>query len=69
MTFNKREIEKIIQALEPKIKISLRETSRENRQDLEQDLRELIIKKLTDNSLREVPGFFELLEKQGIKME
>lgn len=69
MVFNDMEIEKIIKALEPKIRKSLRETGKENRQDLEQDLLELIIKKLKDNTLKEVPGFFELLEKQSIEIQ
>ncbi len=69
MLFNDIEIEKITKALEPKIRKSLRETRNENRQDLEQDLLELIVKKLKDNSINEVPGFFEVLEKQGVEIQ
>jgi hypothetical protein len=61
MDFTDREIEIIINKMEPKIKKSLMETRLENRDDLEQDLRELIIKKLKANTFQEVPDFFEVL--------
>lgn len=69
MKYNDREIKEIIQSLEPKIKKSLKETNKENQQDLEQQLRELIIKKLKNNNFKEVPGFFEILEKQESELQ
>lgn len=53
-----------MKALEPKIKRSLRQTGKGNREDLEQELRIIIIKKLKENTLEEVPGFFELFEQE-----
>jgi hypothetical protein len=68
MYFDIKEIETIMEALEPKIKSSLRQTGKGDREDLEQELCAIIIKKLKGNSLQEVPGFFELFEKEKISL-
>jgi hypothetical protein len=59
---DKNDILFIIKLIEPKIKKTLKETDIQNREDLEQDLKEKIIKKLKDSDLNKVPGFFEFLE-------
>ncbi|MCA1040613.1 hypothetical protein LCM00_13960 [Bacillus infantis] len=63
MNLSQQEIEEIMKAIEPKIKKSLYQTGKENREDLEQELREAVLRKLRDNKLEEVPGFFEMMER------
>lgn len=58
------EILKILEMMKPKIKKVLLQTSLQNREDLEQELIELIIKKIKDNSFDDAPGFFEFINKQ-----
>jgi hypothetical protein len=64
MSFKESEIESFLEKLEPKIRDYLYRTNKENRDDLRQDLIELIIRKLKSNTFHEVPGFFEVLEKE-----
>lgn len=59
-----KEMIKIIELLEPKIKKVLMQTNIRNRDDLEQDLRELIIKKIRSNDIEDVPGFFDFIKQQ-----
>lgn len=62
MFFDDEEIEYIIKLLEPKINKALLQTTKENRADLKQDILELIITKLKNNTLSDVPDFFQYLE-------
>ncbi|MBA2174700.1 hypothetical protein H0266_07320 [Halobacillus locisalis] len=50
----------VIDTFEPKIKSSLRLTSRENREDLEQELKLHVIHYIRNYKLDDVPGLFEL---------
>ena len=59
-----KEMIKIIELLEPKIKKVLLQTNIHNRDDLEQDLLELIIKKIRSNDIKDVPGFFDFINQQ-----
>lgn len=58
-----KEIEKILKLLEPKIKKVLLQTNSQNREDLEQDLLEIIIKKIRSNDIKDVPGFFDFINQ------
>lgn len=51
----------ILQQLEPKIRSVLFQTSNNDREDLEQDLIERLIKVIKYNINYDVPGFFDLL--------
>ncbi|MEK5071724.1 hypothetical protein [Sporosarcina sp. FSL K6-1508] len=56
------DIEFIIGRVQPKIAASLSQTSLNNRKDLEQDLKEMIICKIKEAKIdNNVPGFFEYL--------
>lgn len=54
--------EEILNMLSPKIKSVLKQTSVQNRDDLEQELKILVIKKI-NSGFREVPSFFELIKE------
>ncbi|WP_342601139.1 hypothetical protein MHB48_09165 [Psychrobacillus sp. FSL H8-0483] len=54
----------ILKQLEPKLRSVLFQTSNEYREDLEQDLKERIIKIIQNNILQEVPGFFDFLGEE-----
>lgn len=56
------EILEIIEIIKPKFKKVLLQTNLQNSEDLEQDLTELIVKKLKSNTLKEVPGLFEFID-------
>lgn len=60
---SEEEIMEIIELVQPKIKKVLFQTEYQSRNDLEQDLMEKIIKKINNNELKEVPGFFDFLEE------
>ncbi len=62
-----KEMIKIIELLEPKIKKVLLQTNIHNRDDLEQDLLELIIKKIRSNEIEDVPGFFDFINQTKIE--
>ena len=62
MQYTDKEIELIINKLKPKILNSLNQTNIQNREDLKQELIEMIIKGLKNNKFEDVPGFFELTE-------
>lgn len=53
----------VIEMLTPKIKLVLKQTDLQNRDDLEQDIALMIIKAITEKEFKRFPGFFELLEK------
>lgn len=61
------EIMEILEIIKPKLKKVLLQTNSQNSQDLEQDLTELIIKKIKSNTLKEVPGLFEFIEQYTAK--
>lgn len=54
----------ILQQLEPKIRSVLFQTSNNDREDLEQDLIERLIKVIKNNINYDVPGFFDLLAEE-----
>ncbi|MCD5324928.1 MULTISPECIES: hypothetical protein [Pontibacillus] len=51
---------KIVETFDPKLKSSLRRTTRENREDLEQELKLHILHYIRNSSLEDVPGLEEL---------
>ncbi|HJB22722.1 MAG TPA: hypothetical protein H9946_01095 [Candidatus Jeotgalibaca pullicola] len=63
MDLNKHDIEFIIDKVQPKITASLSQTNVNNKEDLEQDLKEMIIRKIKEGEINNnVPGFFEYLD-------
>lgn len=60
---NKTEIEELFHMLEPKIQNSLRETSVKYREDLEQEIKLLILTIIHEKNFNDVPGFFEFIEE------
>ena len=66
MKVKEEDILLVLEKLEPKIKSSLLQTDVINREDLSQDLKEMIIKKLNDGTIEsEVPGLFEYLKRKN----
>lgn len=61
---DEKDILVILKQLEPKLHSILFQTSSAYREDLEQDLKELIIKTIQHNITHEVPGFFDFLEEE-----
>lgn len=62
MDLKEKDIEFIIQKVQPKIISSLSQTNRTYKEDLEQDLKEMIVRKIKEGKIDEnVPGFFEYL--------
>jgi len=55
-----KDILKVINQLEPKLKSVLLQTSFEHREDLEQELKERIIHIIKKKISYDVPGFFEM---------
>lgn len=58
----------ILKDLTPKIKSVLYQTSPANREDLEQEIKLMIIKKTKEDNFNDTPSLFELLssyEEQG----
>lgn len=58
---NENFTEEVIRMLSPKIKSVLRQTTMQDRDDLEQELKLLIITKMS-KGFNETPSFFEMLE-------
>ena len=56
----------ILKQLEPKLQSVLFQTSSDYREDLEQDLKEHIIKIIQNNINLEVPGFFDFIGEELI---
>lgn len=54
--------EDIIKSLKPSIRKALIQTPPSQREDLEQELYLKIIKKISEEDIEKLPGFFELLE-------
>ncbi|MBD7983774.1 hypothetical protein H9649_04210 [Sporosarcina sp. Sa2YVA2] len=64
MDLREQDIEFIIEKVQPKIVASLSQTSMNNKDDLEQDLKEKIIRILKEGKIdSSVPGFFEYLKR------
>lgn len=64
MELTKEDIELLIEKLQPKIKSVLSQTSPKYREDLEQELKVNIVKKIREGKIdSNVPGFFEYLTK------
>lgn len=62
MELTKEEIELLIEKLQPKIKSVLSQTNLNYRDDLEQELKEKIIKKIKEGKIdKNVPDFFEYI--------
>jgi len=59
---NRLELE-VIEMLKPKIKFLLRQTDLQNRDDLEQELILIILKKIKEKDYNKLPSFFELIEE------
>ena len=55
----------VVDTFEPKIKSSLRLTKRENREDLEQELKLHVIHYVRNYRLDDVPGLFELNKQKA----
>jgi len=62
MQFSDEEIQHFIKKMEPKINKSLRQVKMNNQQDIRQSLHQIIIKKLKNNIIQEVPDFFNVIE-------
>ena len=54
----------LLDMLEPKLKSVLRQTSLQNRDDLEQELKILVLKKIR-KGLNTAPSFFELIKEDS----
>lgn len=54
----------ILKQLEPKLQSVLFQTSNDYREDLEQDLKERVIKIIKNNIHLEVPGFFDFIGEE-----
>lgn len=59
-----RNIELMLEILTPKIKKSIRETDIQHREDLEQELKVIMYKKLKEKENEVIPNFFDILEKR-----
>ena len=60
---NKQSIaEEVIQLLRPSIKKALSQTPIDHREDLEQELYLRIIKKIWEEDIDRLPGFFEIMD-------
>lgn len=64
MRLNEKDIDFIINRVQPKISASLLQTHPAYREDLEQDLKEMIVQKIKEEKIDyDVPGFFEHLNR------
>ncbi|MFJ7972449.1 hypothetical protein [Psychrobacillus sp. NPDC096389] len=57
----------ILKQLEPKMQSVLFQTSNDYREDLEQDLKERMIKIIKNNINLEVPGFFDFIGEEQMQ--
>jgi len=65
MELKDKDIEFIINKVQPKIAASLSQTSPNHKEYLEQELKEMIVRKLKEGSIdNKVPGFFEYLNSK-----
>lgn len=66
MRLYEKDIEFILDKVQPKISSSLYQTHPYYREDLEQELKEMIVQKVQEQPLDyEVPGFFEYLAQKS----
>ena len=56
----------ILNSLEPKINKALYQTTHKHREDLSQDIKEKIIRKLKSDEFQAVPGLFEFIKKNNL---
>lgn len=61
---NRGKLDAILELLAPKIKKMLKETHYQEREDLEQELKEKIIKKVKEKEQDTLPDFFDFLDKE-----
>lgn len=65
MELKDKDIEFIIKKVQPKIASSLSQTSPNHKEDLEQELKEMIVRKIKEGRIdNNVPGFFEYLNSK-----
>jgi hypothetical protein len=55
----------VIEMLKPAIRKAIIQAPIEHRDDLEQELYLKIVKKISEENIEELPGFFEILEAKG----
>lgn len=60
--------QEVIDLLTPKIKSVLRQTDKQNRKDLEQDLILIVLSTIKRNEYKQLPSFFELMDKEKYKV-
>ena len=60
---NENFTEEVIRMLSPKIKSVLRQTSSQNREDLEQELKLLVLIKIK-KGFQDTPSFFEMIKEK-----
>ncbi|ADE72352.1 hypothetical protein ABET11_26210 [Priestia megaterium] len=63
MLYTNEEIEEVLICLEYKLRKSLRETHPKYREDLAQNLRESIVRKMKSDTLHKSPSFFTLINQ------
>lgn len=62
-SLNEYEVVEIIEAFKPKIKKSLYNTTPNEREDLEQEIKLKIVEKIHDIYSNDVPGFFQFINR------
>lgn len=60
----KKEIEEILKRFNPQIKKVLKNTSYQEREDLEQEIKVKILEKLNSLNIESTPGFWEFINKK-----
>ncbi len=66
MELTEKDLELLLRKLQPKIGAVLSQTNSNYREDLEQDLKEMVIRKIKEEKIdKNVPGFFEYLSERG----
>lgn len=62
MKLNERDVEYILQKVQPKIFSASFQTNPSYKEDLEQEMKEMIVRKIEEGKINvNVPGFFEYL--------
>lgn len=57
------EVSEVLELLNPKIKSSLKQTSYQDREDLEQEIKLKILQHLDNVNKRDIPNFFSFLNE------
>lgn len=60
--------QEIIELLTPKIKSVLRQTDWQNQKDLEQELILMVLSTIKKKEFKQLPSFFELMDKEKSKV-